>query len=178
MIDLCTLGLPATISTLPPHPLLLHYRNHQTLILPHSLRLFFLPHSNWYHIHGNLYPHLQQYHYMWLLCLIPRPWWNILFPIILGCRHPHNNRLVHSCCRRHHYGGSIDHLSGCQKILRPPPRPRGFSPWIHSKIVQFSISGFLYYLPRSSTLAINSSVIGNSVHIKPCTLHPVLRYMK
>ena len=41
MIDIFPLGLPATVSPLPPHPILLHHHNNQTLLLPHSLRLFF-----------------------------------------------------------------------------------------------------------------------------------------
>ena len=46
-----------------------------------------------------------------------------MLPMTLGCRHPHHNFLVHSRCRRHHYGGAVDHLSGCQNILRPAACP-------------------------------------------------------
>ena len=89
-----------------------------------ALSAYFLPRSHCYHIHGYLYPLLRKYHHLWLSCLLPSPWRNIMLPMIIGCRHTHHNRMLHSFFRRHHYGGAVDHLSGCQKILCPPARSR------------------------------------------------------
>ena len=137
----------------------------------------FLPHSHWYHIHGHLCPLLQKYCHMWLSFPLPRSWQNILLPMTLGCYHPHQNSLVHSFCCCHHYGGAVEHLSGCQNLFSPCSSKTMF-PGIPSKMRPFSISGCLSSLPSSSTLAITSFVIGKYVHIKPCSLRPVLRNMK
>ena len=41
MIDIFHLGIPSTVSPLPPHLILLHNHNYHTLLLPHYLDLFF-----------------------------------------------------------------------------------------------------------------------------------------
>ena len=87
MIYIFPLGLPVTISPLPPHQLLLHHYNQQNLILPQYLRLFFLPLSHCCHIHGHLYPPLQKYHHLWLSCLLTIPWRHILLSVNRGCLH-------------------------------------------------------------------------------------------
>ena len=65
----------------------------------------------------------------------------------LGCRHPHQNCLVHSCCRRHHYGGAVDNLSGCKKPLFPSDRPRRCSMVSIQKLACFpSVADYPPYL--------------------------------
>ena len=84
----------------------------------------FLPRYHCYHSHGHLCPLLCKYCHLWLSFPLPRTWRNILLPMKLGYRYPHQNCLVHSCCCRHHYGGAVDHLSSCQNIICSPARPR------------------------------------------------------
>ena len=124
MIIICLLVIPVDVPPLPPRPLPLHNHNHQTLLLPHSIYLFFLPCSHFYHIHGNLYHPLWKYRHLWLSWILPCPWRNIMLSKTLGYCHPHQNHLVHSHYRCHHYGGAVDNLSGCQNIICPPACPR------------------------------------------------------
>ena len=138
IIDLFPLGLTTTVSPFPPHQLLLHHHNHHILLLPQPPRLFFLPCSHCYYIHGHVYPPPRQYHHLWLSWLSTHPWQHIMLTMTLGCCHPHRNRLLHSRCRPHHYGGSVDNLSGCQNVLSTPALPRWCSLGSIQKLARFS----------------------------------------
>ena len=99
------------------------------------------------YIHGQLCPLLRKYHHMWLPFLLPRLWRHILIPMTLGWRHPHQNRLVHSRCCRHHYGGAVDHLSGGQNLLHPLACPKQCSLGSIKKLDRFpSVAAYPPYL--------------------------------
>ena len=138
MIYICPLGISATVSCLPPYLLFIHHHNHRTLILPHSLCLFFIPHSHRYHIRGRLYLSPRKYHHIWLSCLPPSPWQNIMLLVTLGCCHLHNNCLVHTRFHCYHCGGAVDYSSGCQNLLCAPARPRWCSLVSIQKLARFS----------------------------------------
>ena len=61
----------------------------------------------------------------------------MMLPVTLGFRHPHQNRLIHSHGRRHHYGGAVDHLSGCQNLILYPARQRWCSLRSIQKLARF-----------------------------------------
>ena len=60
-----------------------------------------------------------------------------MLPINLGYRHPCHNYQVYSQCCCHHYGGAVDHSSGCQNPLCPPDRPRWCSLGSIQKMAHF-----------------------------------------